>query len=568
MTMPRQHGVLWRYKGRLVALVLTAILCANWTWQTLERRTQAVAEGDRLVASLTRSLEFHVTSSLRSITALLDEAADRIDPGQWPQPALQAWFHARLGGYPEVRAMQIVDAAGVRRGEIILPSGRPPLTLNGAPRERDFFRRLSQEPVTTPVIGAPVISANGEGCIPLARAIIDRQGRFAGLVVVGLDAGVLRDMLTTVAVEEEGGTALFRSDATFLARVPGHDKWLGKVVTNSAVFSELLPRGPVGVGHLTGVADGNDKIVAYRTFADYPMVVAIGVTFRTVLSDWRAQVLKEGIANGIMVVAILVLATLYDRWAEASRRLMIQLALSHEDLERQVAERTAHLAATNAELAQFTFIASHDLQEPLRSVSSFLQLLRRRYHGRLGPEADEYIAFAVDGAQRMSTLLNDVLAYSQIGRPGLIPQRCDTTDLARDALATVGGGEGAVVRIDPLPAVVGVPSQIHCLFQNLLGNALKYRNRDRPTEVTVSAETQGGGWVRLAVADNGIGIDPQYHDRIFKIFQRLHRREEFEGTGIGLALCKKIVDSHGGRLWVESRPGEGSTFYFTLPLAE
>jgi light-regulated signal transduction histidine kinase (bacteriophytochrome) len=297
-------------------------------------------------------------------------------------------------------------------------------------------------------------------------------------------------------------------------------------------------------------------------------VAVIGVTLRTVLQEWRAQVIKESAVNAIMLVALLVLATLYDWRAESSRQLLVELARSHQDLERQVEERTAHLAASNAELAQFTFIASHDLQEPLRSVSSFLQLLQRRYGGRLGADADEYIGFAVDGAKRMSTLLNDVLAYAQIGRPGLLPVRCDTAALVRDALESLGGAGDSEIRLGDLPAVMGIPSQIHCLFQNLLGNALKYRAPGRHPVVAVSASLEDGGWARFTVQDNGIGIDPSYHDRIFKIFQRLHRREEFEGTGIGLALCKKIVESEGGRLWVDSSPGQGSAFCFTLPLAD
>lgn len=570
MVAPQGRGLVWRYKGRIVALVLAVVLGANWAWQTTERRAQALAEGDRLVGSLTRSLEYHVTSSLRSVSSLLDEAVNRIDPGQWPQPHLEGWFHARLAGYPEVRAMLVVDAEGNRKGEVILPNGRPP--LEPSPENlagRDFFQKLKADPHgAAMVIGTPILRGPGEGCVPLARAVLDAEGGFAGIVVVGLDSASLRAKLETVAVEDAGGTALFRSDATFLARTPGHERWLGKVMPDSPVFRELIPQASSGVGHFIGRADGNDKIVAYRTFADYPLVAVIGVTESTVLHDWREQLFKEGIANAVVLVALLVLATLYDWRAEVSRRLMAELEQSHRELEHQVEERTAYLAASNAELAQFTFIASHDLQEPLRSVSSFLQLLERRYKGQLGPDADEYIAFAVNGAKRMSTLLNDVLAYSQIGSPNLLPGRCDTNALAREALASLGDLAGGEVRIGELPAVVAVPSQVYCLFQNLLGNALKYRSQERPAVVAVGASVVEDGWVRLAVTDNGVGIDPQYHERIFKIFQRLHRREDFAGTGVGLALCKKIVESAGGRLWVESRPGEGSTFYFTLPAAD
>lgn len=567
---PYGHGWAWRYKGRIAALVLASVLCALWGWQNLERRAQAVAAGDRLVGSLAKSLEYQVAGSLRPVGALLDEAANRIDPALWPQSGLETWFHVRLSAFPEIRAMQVFGPDGTRRGLAIVADGRRPLPLpDTSVAQRDFFQQLRADP-TTPgmVIGTPLLLAPGDGCIPLARALMDSEGNFAGVVVMGLDAAALREKLDNVAVEEAGGTALFRADATFLARSPGHEKWLGKVMTDSPVFRDLIPQAATGIGHFTGLADGNDKVVAYRTFTDYPLVAVIGVTLRTVLQEWRAQVIKESAVNAIMLVALLVLATLYDWRAEASRRLLAELERSHQDLERQVEERTAHLAASNAELAQFTFIASHDLQEPLRSVSSFLQLLQRRYGGRLGADADEYIGFAVDGAKRMSTLLNDVLAYAQIGRPGLLPVRCDTAALVRDALESLGDLDSAEIRLGDLPAVMGIPSQIHCLFQNLLGNALKYRAPGRHPVVAVSASLEDGGWARFTVQDNGIGIDPSYHDRIFKIFQRLHRREEFEGTGIGLALCKKIVESAGGRLWVDSSPGQGSAFCFTLPLAD
>lgn len=567
------HGRAWSFKGRIIAVILVLVLGANWGWQTWQRRAQALSEAERLVQSLTRVAEYQFAGSLRSVEALLDEAADRVDPIQWPQPELEAWFHARLAGYPELRAMQVIGLDGRRVGNVIVSdSEAAPHLAQGAPGGRDFFLQLQKDYAKQiTAIGAPVPTGDGRFCIPVARAIIDRDGKFAGVVTAGIDAGALREKLESVAVEDDGGSGLFRRDALILARVPGHDQWLGKFVPESAVFKHYLSKSDTGIGYLIGVADGNDKIIAYRSFANYPLVVVIGITIHSALAEWYQQVIKEGVANILVVVALLALATLYDRRSAANRQLLHELAANRDDLERQVVERTAHLAATNAELAQFTFIASHDLQEPLRSVSSFLQLLERRYRGQLDAEADEYIAFAVNGAKRMSALLNDVLAYSQIARVGLAPVCCDTESLAREALDSLAEQVKAVdpdIVVEPLPPVLAVPSQLLTLFQNLLGNALKYRALERRLRVIVSAHKAAPGWVRISVADNGIGIDPQYHERIFKIFQRLNRREDFEGTGIGLALCEKIVETVGGRLWVESTPGQGSVFHFTLPLAE
>jgi PAS domain S-box-containing protein len=239
---------------------------------------------------------------------------------------------------------------------------------------------------------------------------------------------------------------------------------------------------------------------------------------------------------------------------------------SDEHLVKTVKE----LKRSNDELQQFAYVSSHDLQEPLRMVSSYTQLLAKRYKGHLGSDADEFIAFAVDGCNRMQGLIQDLLAYSRAGSNGKAVREISSEDALKAALTNLRAAveqSSAVVTHDALPAIKTDETQLTQIFQNLVGNAIKYRRAESP-QVHVSASKNGGNEWIFSVRDNGLGIDPQYFDRIFVLFQRLHGRDEFEGTGIGLAICKKLLERLGGRIWVESQPEKGSIFYFALPEME
>jgi len=252
--------------------------------------------------------------------------------------------------------------------------------------------------------------------------------------------------------------------------------------------------------------------------------------------------------------------------AVANTHLKEEIAM-REKAEHTVRKTMEDLARSNRELDQFASIASHDLQSPLRAVAGFVELLKERYGGKLDERADEYITRAVSGTKRMSVLIHDLYVYSRIGTKEKQFSRVKMGALlegAVDNLKEIIDENEAVITHGTLPEVEGDDTQLIQLFQNLISNAIKFRKKDVPPVIQISAERKEDKWV-FCVHDNGIGIEPLYYERIFVIFQRLHTKEEYPGTGLGLALCRKIVERHGGRIWIESRPGEGSDFYFTMP---
>lgn len=236
--------------------------------------------------------------------------------------------------------------------------------------------------------------------------------------------------------------------------------------------------------------------------------------------------------------------------------------------EDAIAAQTELLRRSNAELEQFAYVASHDLQEPLRMVASYTQLLADRYAGQLDPRADKYIRYVVEGARRMQTLVRDLLTYSRVSTEPPQLHRVDAKAVVGavlERLSAVIQDTKAAIAVGDLPAVAGDEGELGQVFQNLIANAVKFRS-DQPVHVAIAARRRGDAWV-FSVADNGVGIDPRNHDRVFQMFQRLHERGKYEGSGIGLAIVKKIVERHGGRIWVESAIGQGATFYFTMPPA-
>ncbi len=265
-------------------------------------------------------------------------------------------------------------------------------------------------------------------------------------------------------------------------------------------------------------------------------------------------------------------------WLEIRGRIFIDingkekgLLISRDETKRKEAEEKLkktleELKRSNADLEQFAYIASHDLQEPLRMVASFTQLLGKRYKDKLDSDANDFINFAVDGAKRMQELINDLLTYSKVRTHGQPFEEVDLNKILKDVLKNLKfsiDDSDTIFTYDPLPVIMGDSLQISQLFQNLISNAIKFNDKEQPM-VSISIKTKKKDWV-FSIRDNGIGIDPKYYDTIFKIFKRLHSRKDYPGSGIGLSICKKIIKRHAGEIWVESEEGRGSVFYFSIP---
>jgi PAS domain S-box-containing protein len=533
--------------------------------------------------------------------------------------------HLTLDANGVIRTLNLTAAALLERPRAHL-IGRPFVVLVAQPDRRRFLNHLSRlrhgEPHAStelelkPLNGRPVqvqivsvvrrkAKAHGHEYHTALVDITERkraEARTAAMARLGLQLSAASDPAAAARAIVETAQELCGWDACFLFLHDAATDHVTHLVNLDTINGQRVPVPPILQGRpptplIRRVLEEGPQLILRKSPEEPgPLTVRFGDASRPSLSLMFVPVRQENRNIGVLSIqsygrnaytpeSLGTLQALADHVAGALGRLQAQAALlgANEELEaanerlrkeietRQLAEtallRTAdELRRSNAELEEFAYVASHDLQEPLRAVGGYVRLLEHRFPDKLDAKVREYIEGAVEGANRMEQQLSDLLALSRVGSGGLKPEWTDLGVPLKTALHyllfTIRSSE-AKVTSDPMPTLPVDAGQMVQLFQNLIANALKFRG-DAPPEIHVGAREEETGWV-IWVQDNGIGIAPQYFTRIFQVFQRLHTRKRHAGTGIGLAICKKIVERHGGRIWVASEPGKGATFYFSIP---
>ena len=556
----RMSGAMASRKQGGVSLIMGLLLLGLWVvlvfWALSERQRQVEAK-EASVRQVAIAAAEQTLRMVKLTEMSLLSAADWLQRNPVPYPGEAGDFIAlverlrHLSG--DMVVYRFVDSGGnlypiptSSRLPVGNVAGRDNIKVQFDPRTRGFH---ISDPVLSPV--------NGKWAVPTTYPVVDGAGKVSVIAGV-IDLDRVTQLFDEQRLKPNGSITLLKTSGTTLFRAPTIEGAIGRSLAASKDFTDHFNLDGRGTYHIVGAYDGIERIVSFEKLPDYGLIVAATTTLDDALEDWR----RETWAFGLGAAAVTLLATaLVRRFLAAIQRA-----------DAALAERGVQLAASNAELEQFAYVASHDLREPLRMVSSYLDLVTRRYGHLLDREGHEFVAFARDGARRMDQLVVGLLDLSRVERQGAPLEAMAVAPVIDNAVLCLGRSideTGATVEIDRAIAPVSVrgdAAQIGSLFQNLIGNAIKYRAEGTRPHIRIACERRERLW-EFSVSDNGIGIDPQYFERVFGIFQRLHSRDRYEGTGIGLAICKKIVERHGGRIWVDSAPGAGTTFLFTLPAA-
>jgi signal transduction histidine kinase len=557
-----------RRAAAIVALTVLAVI-AFWlfSWRSYDelvhdREVQAAENAHRSLRSFEaqslRLFDF-ADSYLRAVRHF----AEHHPPSELPAYLAEIRVPHAERFADEVLAITDADGNLVFHSEGAVPPG-------ASIAERRFFRYFRDHPQDSLILGEtePGVVAQ-QWRFRLVRPII-KGGRMAGLVILTMRPEHLAALFHDMSLGPHGVASILTLDGRLVARQPAPPVGAYGTPEDGAGRWDDPATPAEGSYRTTSAIDGTERTYVYRRLADYPAVVVVGTAAADIDADLapaRDNILLLAAAFSVAATAFCLLLLDMTR----KTRAMAAAQADSARAARMLAEANSRLERSNADLEHFAYVASHDLQTPLRTIAGYAQLLERRYRGRLDSDADDFLGFIVGGTKRMGRLITDLLDYARVGSSGQPLRPVAAAEAVRSALDNLAAAiveTGAEISVGSLPMVMAEPSQLVSLFQNLIGNALKYRHPDRVPRIAVTAEPDADGCWRIAVADNGIGIDPRHFDKIFVIFERLETATSTEGTGVGLALCQRIAQRFGGDIRVDSVPEFGTTFVVGLAGAE
>ena len=579
-------------RGRLVLLVLFAVIPALGVL-LFTAFSEIRYEMDRALKDAHRFARYaaeHNNSAMNGTKHLLLGLSKIPQIRDMDAPACEKIFTDLIDVYPSYENILLVDASGS-----IVCSGRP-LTITRIPTNTEWFTKAVSE-------GSFYFGSYRLGLVTGATEFslsfpVEDNGAVKSVLSTTFNLSWFRAIAAGSQLPEGTTLTVLDSSGKILAMYPDAGDWIGKSIGRSKAV-EMMQNNNDGMFRAIGL-DGEKRLFGFTTMTGQGtnLRLMVGIPEKLAMEPVKKVFFYIGVwivFSTIVLITAWVAGSLFalnkiNRLVNVTKELSAgnlsirtgirsgrgdlgQLARAFDSMaealqgrDRELEAQTEELERSNEELEQFAYIASHDLQEPLRMISSYTQLLAKRYKDQLDGDANEFINYAVDGANRMQVLINDLLSYSRVGTKGEDFSHVDLNSVLEAVKANLKGvieETGAVIKYSKLPTVMADNSQMIQLFQNLIGNAVKFRREGVTPEIEITSKKEGNLF-RFVVKDNGIGIDKKYLDRIFVIFQRLHTKEEFPGTGIGLAICKKIVERHGGEISVESAEGKGSDFTFTL----
>lgn len=550
--VPSWLGTPRRRVAALLAFVNLMLFAVVWI--ALESSYQHHRDGSETASrNISHLLSQSVASDIDRIdialVALVGEMARLQATHQQLDSAATKSFLAQLHAHlPMVMGLSVTNADGI----IVVGTKEGAQGISLA--DRPYFQRLRDHPQPELLISSPLQGRlSGKNVLVFARRLEQADGRFSGMVYAAVEIAWFEDKVQNLDLGRHGAVAL-RGDATrgfdLVVRFPPQPQPIPQS-TMSATFQARIAANPQGGTYEAKAgSDGVTRIVTYQAISSYPLISMVGLATEDMVEEWFSEAFKVLLLAGVfLVVTLLGGLGLIRSW-------------------RTLEVRTEQLARSNADLEQFAYVASHDLQTPLRNIGLYTQLLARRYRDKIDDDANEFIKYIVDGSKNMARMISDILEYSRISSREFEKSSTDLAEALHSVLKNLGPileEAGGWLCIGALPVVQAERVQMESLLQNLIENAVTYRHPERAPRIEIWATHLVEGRCQIAIRDNGIGIDPAYREKVFDIFQRLAPQAFPNGTGIGLALCRRIVQRFGGAIWIDSDRDVGVTFRFTLP---